>query len=377
MANMQDSSCLEALMSKNDSQPCMAIDAMGGDIGPAALVAGAVQAARETPLDLLLVGKEDLIQAELDQQQTDGLGIEIVHAEGVADMGDKPSHILRRKKDTSIQAACNQVKEGRAQGLLSAGHTGVTLASAMFTLGRIKGIERPALAALLPRESKPLILIDVGANVDSKPRHLVQFAIMAEALAQNVLQVPKPKVSLLNIGEEKGKGNLQVNEAYQLLARTSLNFSGNVEGRDLFSGDMDIVVCDGFVGNIALKLSEGLGHAFSQMLRQELHNGFLTRMGALLAKPAFKRFVHRLDHEEYGGAPLLGLNGTVFVCHGTASPKAISKALHMATESIKNKANDDIRLGLEMNPEISRFQRLRSMLHTSSKNQAHEEEDKE
>lgn len=352
----------------------MAIDAMGGDIGPAALVAGSVLAAKETPLDLILVGKEDLIQAELEQHNTQGLEIEIVHAEDVADMGDKPSHILRRKKDTSIQAACNELKEGRAQGLLSAGHTGVTLASTMFTLGRIKGIERPGLAALLPRESKPLILIDVGANVDSKPRHLVQFAIMAEALAQNVLQEPKPKVSLLNIGEEKGKGNLQVNEAYQLLARTSLNFCGNVEGRDLFNGDMDIVVCDGFVGNIALKLSEGLGQAFSHMLRQELNDGFLTRMGALLAKPAFKRFVLRLDHEEYGGAPLLGLNGTVFVCHGTASPKAISKALRMAADSISNDTNDDIRLGLEMNPEISRFQRLKSMLHTSSKNQ---EKDKE
>ncbi|MFP4392592.1 MAG: phosphate acyltransferase PlsX [Desulfohalobiaceae bacterium] len=361
-------------MSKNDPRPCVAIDAMGGDLGPAALVPGALQAARESSLDLILVGKEDLIQAELKQQQTQGLGIEVEHVEGVAEMGDKPSHILRRKKDTSIQVACKLVKEGRAQGLLSAGHTGVTLASAMFTLGRIKGIERPALAALLPRENKPLILIDVGANVDSKPRHLVQFAIMAEALAQNVLEVPKPLVSLLNIGEEKGKGNQQVNETYQLLARTSLNFSGNVEGRDLFNGDMDVVVCDGFVGNIALKLSEGLGQAFSQMLRQELNNGFMTRMGAMLAKPAFRRFVHRLDHEEYGGAPLLGLNGTVFVCHGTASPKAISKALHMAAESIRNKANDDIRLGLEMNPEISRFQRLKSMLHSTSKNQTQEED---
>ncbi|MFP4212782.1 MAG: phosphate acyltransferase PlsX [Desulfohalobiaceae bacterium] len=362
-------------MSNTDPQPCVAIDAMGGDVGPAALVAGAVQVARETSLSLLLVGKEDLIKAELEQQQIQGLDIQIVHAESVAEMGDKPSHILRRKKDTSIQATCNLVKEGRAQGMLSAGHTGVTLASAMFTLGRIKGIERPALAALLPRESKPLVLIDVGANVDSKPRHLVQFAVMAEALAHNVLQVPHPKVSLLNIGEEKGKGNQQVNETYQLLGRTSLNFTGNVEGRDLFSGDMDIVVCDGFVGNIALKLSEGLGQAFSQMLRQELNDGFMTRMGAMLAKPAFKRFVHRLDHEEYGGAPLLGLNGTVFVCHGTASPKAVSKALHMAVDSIRNKANDDIRMGLEMNPEITRFQRLKSMLHTSaSKNQAHEED---
>lgn len=361
-------------MSQNDLQPCVAVDAMGGDIGPSVLVPGAVQAAQKTPLALLLVGKEDLLQAELNKLDTQGLDIELVHAEGVADMRDKPSHILRRKKDTSIQAAFDLVKEGRAQGVVSAGHTGVTLASGMFTLGRIKGIERPGLAALLPRESKPLILIDVGANVDSKPRQLVQFAIMAEALAQSALGVQKPKVSLLNIGEEQGKGNLQVNEAFNLLARTSLNFVGNVEGRDIFNEDMDIVVCDGFVGNIALKLSEGLGQSFSQMLKQELNNGLLSRLGAVLARPAFKRFVHRLDYEEYGGAPLLGLNGSVFVCHGSASTKAASQAIQMAATSIRTKANEGIRLGLELNPEVSRFQKLRSILHSTSKNQAQEEE---
>ncbi len=360
-------------MSKHEPPVSMAIDAMGGDFAPTSMVEGALQAAREGSLALILVGKEDLLQAELNKFETRDLDIQIVHAEGVAEAGDKPSHLLRRKKNTSIQSACDLVKEGRAQGVVSAGNTGATLASSMFTLGRIKGIERPALAALLPRENKPLILVDVGANVDSKPRHLVQFAIMADSLAQNVLGLQRPKVSLLNIGEEQGKGNQQVMEAYTLLSGTSLNFMGNVEGRDLFSGDMDIAVCDGFVGNIALKLSEGLGRAFGKMLKQELHDGFRTRMGALLARPAFNRFVNRLDYEEYGGAPLLGLNGSVFVCHGAATPKAVNKTIQMAVTAIRTKANEDIRLGLEMNPEVTRFQKLRSILHSTSKGQAQEE----
>ena len=357
--------------------PCLAIDAMGGDFGPSVLVPGALHAARQRRLSLRFVGKDSEIRAELEKNQLNGLDVEIIHAEDVAEMGDKPSHILRRKKHTSIKLACDLVKDGEADGVISAGHTGVSLASGIFTLGRIKGIERPGLATFLPREKKPLILIDVGANVDSKPRHLVQFAIMAESLARNVLKVEDPQIGILNIGDEQGKGNLQVSEAYDLLKKTSLNFIGNVEGRDLFKADLDIAVCDGFVGNVALKLSEGLGKAFSSMLRKELKRGFFAKVGSLLAMSAFKRFIRRLDYEEYGGAPLLGLNGSIFVCHGSAGEKAISKTADMAATFIVSKANDDIKHGLELNPEITRFHRLRNILHTSTSKSQHGEEEAE
>jgi glycerol-3-phosphate acyltransferase PlsX len=348
-----------------NSKPRIAVDAMGGDHGPSCLIPGALAAAREQDMSLIFVGRQQALRTELRRHDTGGQDVQIVHASDVAEMGDKPSHILRRKKNTSIQVCCNLIKEGRADGLLSAGHTGVTLASGMFSLGRLKGVERPGLAALLPRENKPLILIDVGANVDSKPRHLVQFSIMADALAKTVLKEESPRIALLNIGEERGKGNVQVNEAYDLLSHTSLNFVGNVEGRELFGTDVDIAVCDGFVGNIALKLSEGLGEAFSSMLRKEMRDGLFTRIGARIALPAFRRFSRKLDYEEYGGAPLLGLNGTVFVCHGGAGMKGVRQSTAMAATFISCRANDEIRKGLEAHPEMTRFQKIKKMLHTS------------
>ncbi|MFO7876251.1 MAG: phosphate acyltransferase PlsX [Desulfovermiculus sp.] len=351
---------------ERSNRPRIAIDAMGGDFGPKVMIPGALQAARERDLAVRLVGKQDLLEAELALHAYHGLDVDIVHADDVASMGDKPSHIMRRKRDTSIQVAFNLVREKEADGVVSAGHTGVTLACGMVALGRIKGIERPGLATIMPRENKPLIIIDVGANVDSKPRHLVQFAIMAEALAANVLKTKEPQIGILSIGEEQGKGNVQVNEAYGLLARTSMNFVGNVEGRDLFNGDVDIVVCDGFVGNVVLKLSEGLGSTFSSMLRKELGRGFWAKLGSILALPALKRFRRQLDYEEYGGAPLLGLNGASFVCHGSSGTRAIRSTVQMAGTYIQNRANDDIRSGLEAHPEISRFHRLKHILHTPS-----------
>ncbi len=345
---------------------CLAVDAMGGDWGPSIMIPAALKAAKQNNLILKFVGLEDSIEAELKRQNIAKVDIDVVHANDVARMEDKPSHILRRNKNTSIQVCCNLVKNDQADGVISAGHTGVTLACSIFTIGRIKGIERPGLAAFLPREHKPLILIDIGANVDSKPRHLVQFAIMGEALARNVLKINEPMIGLLNIGEEQGKGNLQVSEAYNLLDRTSLNFIGNIEGRDLFTRQADIVVCDGFVGNVALKLSEGLGSSFVDLLRRELRNGFWSRMGALMAKTGLKKFRRRLDYHEYGGAPLLGLNNPVFVCHGAAKVKAIQKAATMLATFVTSKANDDIKHGLEINPEITKLQRLKKMLHPSS-----------
>lgn len=351
----------------------VAVDVMGGDFGPHVTIPGALQAARKSNIPLLLAGHKATILSELEKHNLEGLDIEIEHADEVAAMKDKPSHI-RRKKNTSIQAAFNAVKEQKAKGVVSAGHTGVTLATGMFLLGRLKGIERPGLAAIMPREHNPLIIIDVGANVDSKPRHLVQFAIMAEALAKNVLSIEEPRVGLLSIGEEQGKGNAQVNEAFSLLSKTTLNFSGNVEGRDLFDGTLDIAVCDGFVGNVILKMSEGWGKTISGLLRQELKTGFWSKLGSLLSLSAFKRFSQRLDYEEYGGAPLLGLKESVFICHGSSGQKAIQSAVVMTASFISTRANEDIRDRLESHPEISKFHRFKTLLHTSGKGQPETED---
>ncbi len=350
---------------KDNKKICIAVDVMGGDFGPSVLIPAALWAAKEENLALKLVGQDWVIREILEKYPLDGLDVEVVHADEVAEMGDKPSHILRKKKNTSIQVACDLVKEGAADAVVSAGHTGVTLACGMFTFGRLKGIERPALATILPREKKPFILIDVGANVDAKPRHLVQFAIMGDSFARKILKVEEPQIGLLNIGEEPGKGNAQVSAAYSLLKNTSLNFIGNVEGRDLFGKDVDIAVCDGFVGNIALKLSEGVGLSFLKMLKKELKRGLLSRFVSFLGAPVFKRFYKKLNYEEYGGAPLLGLKKPVFVCHGSARELAIFKTIKTAAEFVRTKLNEEIKALLEKHPEITRFYKIKHIFHTS------------
>ncbi len=359
-------------MIKNNEKPCIAIDVMGGDFGPSVVIPGALKAAREDDLSLILVGRDIDIRDELEKYQYEDLDIEVVHADDVAEMSDKPSYILRRKKNTSISIACNLVKENRAQGVVSAGHTGVTLATSMFSIGRIKGIDRPGLASVIPREGLPLILVDVGANIDTKPRHLVQFAIMADIFAKSVLNIENPPVGLLNIGEEQGKGTAEINEAYLLLKKTSLNFIGNIEGRDLFTDRVNIAVCDGFVGNIALKLCEGFGKAITRAMRRELSKGLLCRIGGFLAKGAFKRIMRRYDYEEYGGAPLLGLKGCVIVCHGSSSSKSICQAIKMAAQFISMNVVDKIREQVELYPEITRFYRLKNIftVSRSSKSEA-------
>ncbi len=354
-------------MSKNSHRPSIALDVMGGDFGPPVTIEGAIRAAREVDVSLKLVGKDLEIREELEKYDLTGLDVEIIHADEVAEMNDKPSYILRRKKNTSIQIACNLVKDGMAHGVVSAGHTGVTLGCGIFSLGRIKGVDRPGLATVMPREGRPLILIDVGANIDSKPRHLVQFAIMADIFARTILHMESPAVGLLNIGEEQGKGNAQVNEAYNLLKNTSLNFIGNVEGRDVFGNGVDIAVCDGFVGNIALKLCEGLGKSFSKVLKKEIKKGILTRIGGFLARPAFRRLIKRFDYEEYGGAPLLGLKGAVIVCHGSSSPKSIAQAIKLAASLIKIDIVEKIKREIELHPEITRFYRLKNLLQSAGK----------
>lgn len=336
---------------------CLAVDAMGGDFGPEVNVPGSLAAARETGARLILVGDEPSIRKELGKHAHGDVRFEIVHTTQVAGMAEKPSDILRRKKDSSMQVAFRLVREGRAHGVVTAGNSGAALACGMFILGRINGVDRPALASIMPTLKKPIVLIDVGANADCKPYNLVQFGLMAEVLARCVLGIQSPKVGILSIGEEEGKGNSLTKDAFTLLKGSSLNFIGNVEGRDVFTGDTDVIVCDGFVGNVALKLSEGLGSALASMLKTELKKSIWSRLGTLIALPAFKRFGKKIDYAEYGGAPILGLNGIAIVCHGKSNARAITTALQQAAIFVEKKANDHLVEGLHANTELSLFSR--------------------
>ena len=343
----------------SSNKTVIAVDAMGGDLGPSVVVPGAIEAARQTGAKILLVGNEATLDGELNRLSPSGVDLEIVHAPEVAGMDEKPSDILRRKKNASIQVACRLVRDGAAKGVVSAGHSGASVACGMFIMGRIPGVERPALASLLPTEKEPVVLLDVGATVDCKPYNIFQFGLMGDAFARDILNKESPRVGLLSIGEEEGKGNSQVKEAYELFKMAqNLNFSGNIEGRDLFTGEMDVAVCDGFVGNVALKLSEGLGLSLSRVLKRELLNsGFLPKLGSLLAKSAFRRFAKVVDYAEYGGAPLLGLQNISIVCHGRSNAKAICNATRMATLFVEKETNKRLMETICANEELTRFGR--------------------
>lgn len=343
----------------SSNKTVIAVDAMGSDLGPSVVVPGAIEAARQTGAKILLVGNEATLDGELNRLSPSGVDLEIVHAPEVAGMDEKPSDILRRKKNASIQVACRLVRDGAAQGVVSAGHSGASVACGMFIMGRIPGVERPALASLLPTEKEPVVLLDVGATVDCKPYNIFQFGLMGDAFARDILNKESPRVGLLSIGEEEGKGNSQVKEAYELFKMAqNLNFSGNIEGRDLFTGEMDVAVCDGFVGNVALKLSEGLGLSLSRVLKRELLNsGFLPKLGSLLAKSAFRRFAKVVDYAEYGGAPLLGLQNISIVCHGRSNAKAICNATRMATLFVEKETNKRLMETICANEELTRFGR--------------------
>ena len=343
----------------SSNKTVIAVDAMGGDLGPSVVVPGAIEAARQTGAKILLVGNEATLDGELNRLSPSGVDLEIVHAPEVAGMDEKPSDILRRKKNASIQVACRLVRDGAAQGVVSAGHSGASVACGMFIMGRIPGVERPALASLLPTEKEPVVLLDVGATVDCKPYNIFQFGLMGDAFARDILNKEAPRVGLLSIGEEEGKGNSQVKEAYELFKMAqNLNFSGNIEGRDLFTGDVDVAVCDGVVGNVALKLSEGLGLSLSRVLKRELlSSGFLPKLGSLLAKSAFRRFAKVVDYAEYGGAPLLGLQNISIVCHGRSNAKAICNATRMATLFVEKETNKRLMETICANEELTRFGR--------------------
>lgn len=346
----------------NNNNIVLAVDAMGGDFGPSVVVPGALGAARETGAKVLLVGIESAIREALEQLpagEKDPAFYDIVPASQVVEMSEKPSEILRTKKDSSIQVACRLVKQGEARAIISAGHSGAAVACGMFILGRIPGVERPALATILPTEKAPMLLLDVGANVECRPHHLFQFGLMGTTFAQDILGYENPRLGILSIGEEEGKGNSLVKGSYDLLKMAqNLNFLGNVEGRDLFTGNVDVVVCDGFVGNVALKLSEGLGTSLTHVLKRELLNsGLLPKIGTFLAKKAFRKFGKMVDYAEYGGAPLLGLQGVAIVCHGASNAKAIASAVAMAATYVEKGTHKRLVEAISANEELTRYAR--------------------
>lgn len=312
----------------------IAIDAMGGDDAPQSVVSGALVAARHFQLALLLVGDRVAIERELARHPGASLDVEILDASQRIEMEESAATALRRKPDASIRVAAGAVRDGKASALFSAGHTGASLMAAHAVFGRLPGVDRPALATIIPTRQRPAVLLDSGANVESRPQHLVQFAVMGVAYARIALGCAEPRVGLLSIGEEETKGNDLTREAHQLLKHAPIRFVGNIEGRHVYAGDADVIVCDGFTGNITLKISEGLVETVDELLREELSRTFGTRVGYLLSRQAYRRFRKRLDYSEYGGAPLVGVNGLCIVGHGRSSPKAVRNAVAMAARFV-------------------------------------------
>jgi len=326
----------------------IALDAMGGDHGSEELIAGALLAIQEADLTVSLVGDENILRSHLETLAPDSKtsnSIRIVHSSQVVEMNEHPVDAIRKKKDASVMVAFDLVRRGEADAAVSAGNSGATMAAGIRKLGRLDGIARPGIASIFPTRKKPVVLMDIGANVDCKALHLFQFAVMASAFS-TIHGQAKPRVGLLTIGEETGKGNSLIKETYPLLENSNLNFIGNVEGRDVFQGDVDVIVCDGFVGNICLKVSEGLAEAAMAMLRDEIMKSTLAKVGYLLARKAFKSFKKRVDYAEYGGAPLLGIDGVGIICHGKSSSQAIKNALLEAGKVAEGNINRDILEGL-------------------------------
>ena len=312
---------------------------MGSDLGAAELVSGAVQSLSHNDISVTLVGDEKEIRQAFGTRHSDSR-IEIIHASQVVTMDDSPVYALRKKKDSSMIRAFDLLKHGKVDAVVSAGNSGAIMASAIRSLGRLKGIQRPAIANVFPTLKKPVVMADVGANVDCRAKHLYQFGVMAAAFSKIRFGFSEPRVGLLSIGEEGGKGNALVKKTHGLLSASSLNFIGNVEGRDTFHGDVDVIVCDGFVGNVCLKLSEGLAESVLTMLREEISKTFKAKIGYFLARHAFYKFKKRVDYAETGGAPLLGLNETAIICHGRSNSTAIKNAIFVADELSANHVND-------------------------------------
>ncbi|HEV2388580.1 MAG TPA: phosphate acyltransferase PlsX [Candidatus Acidoferrales bacterium] len=322
----------------------IALDAMGGDHAPRVEVEGAVLAARELGVRILLTGRPEAIKSELARHPHRGLALEVVPASEVITMTDVPAQALRKKRDSSAHVAAHLVREGVAEAMASAGNTGAVLAVARFVLGTLPSVSRPALAAPFPTgRGGVAIILDVGANVDSKVSHLVQFAVMGEIYCRTVFRVRRPRVGLLSIGEEESKGNELVREAHYELKQLPLHFVGNVEGRDVFTGQVaDVIVCDGFIGNIALKISEGAAELIAAKLKEALRSNLRAQVGYVLSRRAYEEFRRNIDYSEYGGAPLLGVRGVAIIAHGRSNPNAIKNAIRVAAEMAQGRVNEKI-----------------------------------
>src|SRR4030088_2112182 len=322
----------------------IALDAMGGDFGPPNLVAGAVMALRDYPYinKLFLVGDSTRIEAELKKHGCNDSRIDIVHATQVVDMSDRAWTAVRRKKDSSISRAVDLVKHGDADAVVSAGHTGAAVAASTIKLRTLPGIDRPGIAAVLPTETNVFVLIDAGANIDARPEHLLQYAFMGTVYSRHVLGYKNPTVGLVSLGDEDVKGTELTKEVFKMLKKSSLNFVGNIEGRHLFEDPVEVVVCDGFVGNVILKTCESISVAIFAWLKHELARTPLPTLGALLARKSFRSIRAKTNYEEYGGSPLLGVDGICIIAHGSSTPLAVKNALRVAAESIEQQVNPHI-----------------------------------
>ena len=322
----------------------IALDAMGSDRAPKPEIEGALQAARHFGLRVLLVGPEPQIKSELDRHRwASRQPLEIVHASEVIGMSEKAAHAVRTKRDSSMHVGLRLVREGQASGFVTAGNTGAAMATAKMVLGALPGVDRPALAAVIPTvPGTAAVLLDVGANVDCKPHNLEQFAVMGDIYCRSIFGIKRPRVGLLSIGEEETKGNELTRESLPLLKQLPLNFVGNVEGRDLYGGRVDVIVSDGFVGNVALKTSEGVAHLVSSTLKESLRATITRQVGYMLSRSAFTDFKKRLDHTEYGGAPLLGVKGVCIITHGSSNANAIKNAIRVAAEFADRNINEKI-----------------------------------
>ena len=322
----------------------IALYAMGGDFAPKNTVAGAVQALREYPhiTKLFLVGDTEQVKAELAANKYSDPRIEIVHASQVVDMSDRAVESVRRKKDSSVSRAVDLVKSGAAEAIVSAGHTGAAVAATTIKLRTLPGVDRPGIASIIPTENNIFVLIDAGANIDARPMHLLQYAVMGSVYSQHVLGYKNPTIGLMSIGDEDVKGSDFTKEVFKLLKESKLNFRGNVEGHDLFENPVEVVLCDGFVGNVVLKTCESIADAIFRWLKHELQKTPLRMAGAMIAKGAFKAIKKKINYEEYGGSPLLGVNGICIIAHGASSAKAIKNAIRVAAEGIQQQVNPHI-----------------------------------
>ncbi len=337
----------------------IAVDAMGGDHAPGVVIDGSVRAVEEYGIPVILVGDRRRIEEELGKYRYKEDLLSIRHASEVVGMDESPVQAIRRKKDSSIRVCFEMVKDGEASAVVSAGNSGAAMAAGMFVLKKLKGVDRPAIAVCVPTMKDPAVLLDVGGNVDCKPTHLVQFAIMGDVYGRYVLKKERPRIGLLSNGEEEGKGNDLTRETHELLKMTSLNYIGYVEGRDIYYGDVDVIVTDGFVGNVALKLSEGLVEAVVTMLKEEIKSSLMAKIGFLLARRAFNNLKKKVDYAEYGGAPLLGIDGICIISHGGSSARAIKNAILRAYEYSKGRVNAHLMEELEKNNDLT------TLIHTS------------